>query len=565
MSDTRPCTGVHEVDASHSIITNVRGDVYNNYHSSEEREILATLRPVERVGHANGCLEGTRQSALAEINQWLNDFTAPNILLLSGSPGSGKSTVAATIIADLDNRRRLASNFPFKHSDTGLSDPDAVWRTVAFDFARFHSGMKETLLEVLMGVDPGSGNLGLQFQRLIETPLMKNLEAISANPPVVVLDALDECGVDRSQLDRRRIFISSLTKWAGLPWLFKLIVTTRDERLPNSFRQVCKHLVLETGSRVSDETSRDIQLFLTTRFADIVNPYPSLSTWPGEAKIEVLSKRAAGLFIWAETLVRFVGDEESLPNEQLRLILSGGFGIDGDAIHGLYRRIIDVSFEHSTDHTLNAFHAVVGSIILAKGPIHRDDLLHLIHPPVDGPLIDHILKKLSAVISIGKSDRTIHLCHMSFSEFLCENAHARYLIDHGMHNWHLASACFRLMKDNLKFNICDLETSHLRNDDIPDLPARIQRSIPTHLSYACCFAVQHLREMSDDEIVRMELLQEIRQFLYVQLLYWLEVMSLIDELPMALAALFSITIWIGVSTALLFKYAYFLNILCTGF
>jgi hypothetical protein len=132
--------------------------------------------------------------------------------------------------------------------------------------------------------------------------------------------------------------------------------------------------VLETGGRVNSSTSNDIRLFLRTRFADISEKYPSLSTWPGEPTIERLTTRAAGLFIWAETLVRFVDSDKCFPEDQLDLVFHGDFREEGEVINGLYRRILDVSFGDSDQRVLDAFFAIVGIIVLAKVPVCRDDI-----------------------------------------------------------------------------------------------------------------------------------------------------------------------------------------------
>jgi WD40 repeat protein len=493
-------------------------------------------------------MEGTRQSLLEDITGWLDDFTAPNILLLSGSPGAGKSTITATVVSKLDNQQRLGSSFAFQHDDSSLSDPVAVWRTVASDLARFSPGVRRTLVEILKGVDPGKTDIDQQFRRLIEGPLIKNLDELSYNPPVVVLDALDECDSDRSRSDHRKRLLGTLTKWRSLPQVFKLIVTSRDERLPNSFRQVCKPVTLHTGSRVTAGTSDDITLFFRTRFADISEQYPSLSSWPGESTIERLTRRAAGLFIWAETLIRFVGNEQGAPDDQLDLVFCGDFGEEGDIMTRLYRRILDVSFGCSNQALLNASCAIVGIIVLAKIPLHRDDLAAFLPIPVKESIIDLILNKLSSVISIGQTDRIIHICHLSFVDFICDATQSlKHAIDRVVHNWSFASACFRLMNASLKFNICDLETSHLSNDDVPDLPARVQISIPSRLSYACQFGMHHLRDAPHTGSSSTELLNDVDYFFHVQFLYWLEVMSLVKKVPMALAALFTTTRWIPVS------------------
>src|ERR1700687_5440096 len=78
------------------------------------------------------------------------------------------------------------------------------------------------------------------------------LEVLAMQFPVIVLDALDECGSDGSQSAQRRIFMDSLTKWSRLHPCFKLLVTSRDHGITPEFRAVCHHVALETGDLVTD-------------------------------------------------------------------------------------------------------------------------------------------------------------------------------------------------------------------------------------------------------------------------------------------------------------------------
>jgi hypothetical protein len=84
-------------DARNSVFTEVGGDynIYTFTHSQEEEKVLAALKPVdvERRGYVHGCMEGTRKGVFKEIDGWLNDFRAPNVLWVSGCPGSGKSGI----------------------------------------------------------------------------------------------------------------------------------------------------------------------------------------------------------------------------------------------------------------------------------------------------------------------------------------------------------------------------------------------------------------------------------------------------------------------------------------
>jgi len=57
----------------------------------------------------------------------------------------------------------------------------------------------------------------------------------------------------------------------------------------------------------------DIAKYLTTRFREIADSYPSLGPdWPGPEVIRQLSDRAGGLFIWAKVVVEFIDRGEPI-------------------------------------------------------------------------------------------------------------------------------------------------------------------------------------------------------------------------------------------------------------
>lgn len=546
--------------------TSIGHNQYNNIniiYSSEQESVLATLKPVDRSGYyVPPCTPGTQQWVIEQILHWLEDQHAANILWLSGSPGAGKSTIASTLVSILAEIGRLGSEFFFKRGDAALNDPATIWRTIAFDLAQRDAVIANRVIENLQAgrVNPARADIELHFKYLIEDPLMEfwkkhmeeqaqsaglkvTAENLATSLPVVVLDALDECGSDSSQSIQRRIFINTIIKWSRLHPSFKLIITSRDQGITPAFRAVSYHIALETGDLVTVEGSLDIQSFFEQRFADIASSCPSLpSTWPGESVIKQLTDRAAGLFIWAETVIRFL--EQGFPKGQLDLILRGTFREEGDVIDELYRQILRLSFSNSGGDLLDTFKRVVGAIVLAKTALYRNDLIYFLGRQEDESAIDFVLSKLSSVISTRNTDGRIHISHLSFAEFICDpkRCHDTFVIDCSVHSRIMALACFRVMNANLRFNICEIETSYMRNDDLNLLP-RITKAIPRHLSYSCLFGADHLHEVLFDIVI----FQEVKDFMYIRLLYWLEVLGLIKEIKTALRALLLIGEWSQVS------------------
>ncbi|KAH7308261.1 hypothetical protein B0J17DRAFT_587680, partial [Rhizoctonia solani] len=51
--------------------------------------------------------------------------------------------------------------------------------------------------------------------------------------------------------------------------------------------------------------------------------------------------------------------------------------------------------------------------------------------------------------------------------------------------------CLRVMQRKLRFNICNLENSHLLNSQVPNLKFRVDSYIGPVLKYACTHWIDH--------------------------------------------------------------------------
>jgi hypothetical protein len=336
--------------------------------------------------------------------------------------------------------------------------------------------------------------------------------------------------------------MNTIARWSRLHPSFKLFVTSRDQHITPSFRNVCHHMAIETGDLTNHESNIDVHTYFEQCLAEISAEYPSLQSWPEPSLINQLTDHAAGLFIWATTVIRYL--EEGFPKMRLQHILRGTFRREGDAIDQLYQQILRLSFKDTELEVLHMYKKVVGAIVLAKMPLRRVDLVHFLGQPDDESCIDFVLKKLSSVISIRNADGRIYTSHLSFSEFVCDPGRCdqAYLIDPAVHSQIMTLACLQLMKSGLRFNICDIKTSHIRNADL-DLDEKIEKSISPRLSYSCNFWAEHLRATT----FNVELRNAVGEFLRTRLLYWLEVLSLVKTIKVASQALIHVRDWSLVS------------------
>ena len=100
------------------------------------------------------------------------------------------------------------------------------------------------------------------------------------------------------------------------------------------------------------------------------------------------------------------------------------------------------------------------------------------------------------------------------------------------------------MREILRYNICELETSLVFNKDVPDLDERIAKNIPSFLKYICCNWFNHIR----DVLYSQDLCEQLKSFAQHQLLFWFEVLSLTEAFSDHIGAALVYTIqWVGVS------------------
>ena len=156
-----------------------------------------------RYAQEKGCLPGTRESVLREICDILNNAgeDGPQVCLLTGVAGSGKSAITHSIARLYDGQKRLGSSYYFSSTDVTRRNPQNLFATIARDLADLDRQFKSALCQIVknnraLRTSPSPSE---QVERLVIEP-SGHLDAIG--PLVIVVDALDESGNadDRRQL-----------------------------------------------------------------------------------------------------------------------------------------------------------------------------------------------------------------------------------------------------------------------------------------------------------------------------------------------------------------------------
>jgi hypothetical protein len=504
---------------------------------------IADLKHGSRV---EGCMENTRQDLLKEVEKWSTDMEAPNILWIEGHPGVGKSAIATSLVKQLRTSSRLGSYFFFQRQKATEMTPNALWRTIAYDLAQTYPTVRGHVVAKLKAkeIDLAIASVDELFQKLIYDALMAS-DGIPANQsPVIIIDALDECGgVAGQQSDHRKRLMPTLEKWSQLPKKFKLVITSRAENdIKRLFSRITPHAIpIPVGQPTNQGSPNDIGTFLEKEFRRIQEEDELLpSDWPGSETIQALSSKAGGLFIWAKTVVSLI--EKETPDTRLQQILGGkGIGNVGTLggtetgnMGGLYSQIIGALFDEKAEEKLRYFRSVVGIVIVANAPLTVDSVAQLLRLKKD--MVVHICRGLQSVMEYTGD---LRFKHQSFVDFLLDPVACppEFQVNLQQANADLSIHCLMTMNSELKFNICKIESSYFSNAEIQDLEVRIGEHISGALQYSCLHWHSHL--CSDWDPTSVDILTPLlNKFLKgVRPLYWMEVLSVMGKIPIGIIAL----------------------------
>jgi hypothetical protein len=505
-----------------------------------EKWLRDGLKAPEHATPCEKCMIGTREDVLYKITTWLQDFDTdtPNILWLHGSPGAGKSVIASTVMSSTE---QCQAWFFFRKDESELKDPNRVWRRIAGDLAEWNPDVKSRIVRALeeRKANVKDMDIMMQFQQLIANPLMETDGKTLTEPALVVIDALDECDSYDAQ------FLQTLTCWSKLHKRYKLMVTSRDyTSIRQSLGPISHDIELHTGADVTSQTSDDLRRFITSGFNRIAKLHSQVlpPDWPGPAQINQLVQSAAGLFIWARAVLDFV--QQGDPVERLSLISTNDWeGVR--SVDLLYQSILEAVLEGLIWKEHVAFYAVTGSIVLAKNPLSLTDLQHLLG--LSPTLLQAIINGLSPVLAIGGQDQVLRVCHQSFADYLLDSDRSKTLtIDITSQSINLAKGCLQILNQELRFNLCNLETSHSFNHNIPNHDQHVKDMISSTVQHASCYWADYLDTITGTGCDAM-ILTAMEDFLYIHLLHWLEVLSLISAFEVAPGLLLKASKWVSVS------------------
>jgi len=500
-----------------------------------------------RSGNRQGCLRGTRGDVLLQLERWLKDEQDHHVFWLNGLAGTGKSTIAQTFAEISFAGGKLGASFFCSRDFEDRSNLHAIFPTIAFQLAYRYPLFREQLLRVLKAA-PGIGRESLcsQMERVIVEPLKA-----TRIRTLIIIDALDECKDE----EPASAILSVLSRYVDKIPRVKFFITGRPEpRIRSGFRlrslrPITEVLRLHDVERSSVDS--DIKLFFKTQLSGIAETRSDDSfteDWPSPSDIDILCKKAAGLFIYASTVVKFITSRHHTPTERLNLIISlpQSTAHEGKSeIDPLYTQILGQAFfgvELDEKELYSNFRSVVGVVLLVFNPLPVKALSTLLRISD----ISTTLHSLHSVLLFPNSKADpIQAFHKSFPDFLMDPERCkdnRFFINPSVHHQEILLSCLSLMKERLKKNICNLDKYTLLSE-VGDISTCKKEHIGIALEYACRFWTKHLACIPSSGHNVEEVCKAVDEFFTKHLLFWIEVLVIVGHLNVSIYAINDVRQW----------------------
>ena len=499
-------------------------------------------------GNRQGCLKGTRKDVLWEIERWSVGEWNQRVFWLNGLAGTGKSTIAQTFAEMSFADGKLGASFFCSRDFEERSNLQMIFPTLAFQLAYQYPLFRKELLKVLKArPDVGQESLCSQMEKLIVGPLKA-----TGIPTLIIIDALDECKDE----EPASAILSILSRNVDKIPKAKFFITGRPEApIRSGFRLKSLLPVTEVLKlhEVKPETVyNDIKQFFQTKLADLAehrSDCDSTVDWPSLSDIEILCKKAAGFFIYASTVVKFINSRTDSPAKRLFVITSlpqstveGRLGVDQ-----LYTEVLKQAFcDVHPDNSQGYFHfqAVVGVVLLIFNPLSIKGLSELLG--CDTYHIRSTIHSLHSLLHVpDNTEDPIRIFHKSFPDFLLDSDRCQdkqFFVESTSHHTEILLACLRIMEKKLKKNICDLDDYAVLSE-VKDLSTQKKAHIGDALEYACRFWTKHLLEIPSSSPHAEEVQNSIDKFFTVHLLHWIEVLALTGNLGAGVYAMNDIEQW----------------------
>ncbi|PPQ85311.1 hypothetical protein CVT25_000323, partial [Psilocybe cyanescens] len=370
---------------------------------------------------------------------------------------------------EISDDSKYAGSFFFTKDAIGRGDGTKLFSTIAYQLAlKFPSFRAQIDAAMLGNPTLPTKSIDIQLRYLIIEPLLC-VNDWPAHNPTVIIDGLDECAGSKQMQSEILSLISEAITEHNIPLRF-LIVSRPEYWISGSFEigplvHVTKSLCL----RDDVDANWDIEKYLREGFNKIYEEnFQIMSStprpWPPDHIIRQFVYSASGQYIYASTVLKFVGASSNFcdPREQLHILTTAG-PHHASAFSDLDKLYATILSSYPRPHTMKR---VLGGLLLYYGEKTIQEMLG-----VDSGEIQLVLRALSSLIKVSKVEyseefrvlepifgsplveASISFSHLSFCEFLeDESRSGGYAIDESAVETEIICAIIKLGVDIVEDN-----------------------------------------------------------------------------------------------------------------
>lgn len=447
----------------------------------------------------------------SEFRQWRSTKDS-SILWIKGDPGKGKTMLLCGIIEELEKRNGMMpilSYFFCQATDRRADNATAVLRGLAYMFVHqwpslvSHFQAKHDTAGKALFEDVNAWIVLVDVLRsMLRDPLLKGA--------YIIVDALDECSVDRDKLLDFIVAVSSMSP--NIKW----IVSSRNwpdvEKAFRSAEQAVK-LSLELNEA---SVSAAVTAYIKFKVKELIqrNSYEKVEQDAVQRNLEC---NAHGTFLWVALVCRELLNVDGWEARGLSQEIPPG-------LEPLYRRMI-AQISHSKRSKLCKEVLAVASV--ARRPLSLQEMSALV---AGGPSDYSKPERWVSIVEdcgsfLTLRDNVVSFVHQSAKDFLVQQARSDiYPSEISQVHHDVCTRSLTLLMTTLRRDIYGLESPGIHIDEVN--PPHSSDPLAT-ARYSCVYWIEHLEESiptRSKDILRNGGM--VDKFFRSHYLYWLEASSL---------------------------------------
>ncbi|KAL7791482.1 hypothetical protein V8C37DRAFT_417037 [Trichoderma ceciliae] len=439
-----------------------------------------------------------------------------HLLWVKGDPGKGKTMLLCGIINTLQETSSKVYYFLCQATDIRLNNTTAILRGLLYMVISQQplliSYIKEEYNKLGKAMFEGPNAyivLSRIFFNILEDPFIRG--------SIFIIDALDECLIDLSQL-------LSLVKRSSSSSLVKWLVSSRNEAAIQEMLASA-----ENKSTISLElNAKSVSAAITTYIhykVQLLCRLKSYNQHIADSIEKYLSDNASGTFLWVALVCELL--EKAPQSDPLPKAAKFPPGLNQ-----LYNRMIERVYSSDISGLSKK---VLSIATVTRRPLTTQEFIPLISLYKDnndnGKPLEYIWEDIISYCGsfLAMKNNTIYFIHQSAKDYLDKQQVYR-LFPNGKEYIHrsIFKTSINIMRDILKRDLYNLVKPGISIENLPEHISRNNAIGP--IEYFCVYWIDHLEystpQDTKEDVSYLEIHELIYTFLQGKYIYWLEALSL---------------------------------------